>query len=170
MIMTAQDSLLDYFGTQAQLIGDMIEPWKADHEQATIAHALDSMFPLIAKGCGMLLGSYPHIKRNMFDAHRRNESVLVLGSKYYDNFKNYIENCEPLLATGRELVEDGHDISTLAAAEEAIQGLRRFFEDEMDEFPRIRPDVIARSTEQYERGDYRDLREVIDELRSQIER
>jgi hypothetical protein len=168
--MTTQDSLLDYCGTHARLIGDMIEPWKVDHEQATIAHALDSMFPLLIKDCELLRDSYPQIKRNLFDAHYRNESVLALGSKYYDDFKHYLESCEPLLATARELVGEGHDISTLTAAEEAIGRLRQFFEVEMDRLPRIRPEVLARSTEQYERGQYRSAREVFDELRRRNER
>src|SRR5260221_12023416 len=96
--MTTQDSLLDYCGSQTRLIGEMIEPWKAEHKGATIAHALDKMFPLIIEGCELLRESFPQLKRNLFDAHHRNESVLLLGSKYYDGYKNYIEDCESLLS------------------------------------------------------------------------
>jgi hypothetical protein len=169
-IMTTHDSLLDYCGTQARVIGDMIEPWKADHERATVAHALESMFPLIVEGCELLRGSLPQLKRNLFDAHHRDESVLVLGSKYHDHYKDYLEHCESLLATARGLVGEGQDISTLAGAEAAVDRLRRFFEVEINRLPRIDPEAIARSTEQYERGEYRSVREVIDELRRQVER
>ncbi len=168
--MTAQDTLLDYCGTQARLIGDMIEPWKADHKKSIIAHALDTLFPLIIEGCELARESFPQIKRNLFDAHHRNESVLVLGSKYYDDYKNYLEYCEPLLVIARELVGEGHEISTLSDAEEAVRQLREFFETEVDRMPRIDLEAIARSTEQYERGEYRDAREVIDELRRQSDR
>ena len=167
--MTIQDSLLDYCGTQARGIGDMIEPWKADHERATIAHALDKMFPLIIEGCQLARDSFPRLKRNLFDTHHRNESVLLLGSKYHDAYKSYIENCESLLVIAREVVGEGFDISTLAGAEEAIQGLRQFFETEVDQLPRIDREAIARSTEQYERGEYRSAREVFDELRRRSE-
>ncbi len=168
--MTAQDSLLGYFGAHARAIGDMIEPWKADHEEATIAHALDAMFPGLIEGSTLLRDSLPDLKRNLFEAHRRNESVLVLGSKYYDQYKNYLENCEHLLAVARRLASEGHEISTLAAAEEAIGGLREFFETEVDQLPRVDIEAITRSTEQYERGEYRSAREVIDELRRQSDR
>jgi hypothetical protein len=167
--MTAQDSLLDYCGTHARLIGDMIEPWKADHESATIAHVLESMFPILIRGCELFIEAFPPLKQNLVDAHHRNESVLALGSKYYDNYKNYLETCEPLLTTARELVGEGHDISTLMDAEVAIRRFRQFFETDVDQMPRIRPEVVALSTEQYERGEYRSAREVIDELRRGIE-
>ena len=165
--MTTQDSLLDYFGTQARLIGDMIEPWKADHEGATIAHALDKMFPLIVKGCALLIDSFPQVKRNMFEAHHRNESVLTLGTKYHDYYRRYLEDCESLSSIARGLVDEGHDISTLVDAESAIGRLRQFFDVEFAHFPRINPEAIARSTEQYERGEFRSAREVLDELRRQ---
>jgi len=148
----------------------MIEPWKADHEQATIAHALDTLFPLIIEGCELARDSFPQVKRNMFEAHSRHESVLVLGSKYYDHYKNYLEYCEPLLTIARELVGEGHKISTLAGAEAAVGQLRHFFETDLEHFPRIRPDEIAISTEQYERGEYRDAREALEEIRRRSDR
>jgi hypothetical protein len=167
--MTTQDSLLDYCGTQARLIGDMIEPWEADHEGATIAHALDKLFPLIVEGCELLREKFPQLKRNLFVACEQGESVLLLGSKYYDGYKKYIEDCESLLSIARDRQAEGLEISTLAGAEAAVQRLRQFFDIEVDHLPRIRPEVIALSTEQYERGEYRSAREVFDELRRRSE-
>jgi len=160
----SQESLLDFWGTQTRIIGDLIEPWKAEHELATTSHIFEKLCPSLVLGCERLQLALPALKRSLFQRHR-DESVLALGTKYYQFYKDQLEICESAASIARDVVEEGFALPSLPRLEIAIRELAAFIEGEVDQLPRIRPEILAISSEQYERGEYQSAREFLDELR-----
>ncbi len=159
-----QASLIDFCGSQARLVGDLIEPWKRQHDLSSLAQALETAIPSLIRGCELLEETFPIIRNSL--VHGRLPSVLEAGTKYYENYTGWIEDIEVLKSEADEAIRDGFAISGFDRLEMAIDRYRRFLKEEVELLPRIDPEMLARSTAEYERGEFQSVREVIDELRN----
>jgi hypothetical protein len=158
------DALLDFCGMQTQVIGDLIEPWKSEHDSKVMSHLFEKLIPRLREGCRQLEEALPDFKETMV-RHHGEHSILELGTKYHEGYLRHLALCESVIALAHSLIEEGFAMPSLPALEATVDQFQRFIESKVELLPRIRPERLALSMIEHESAHYSVAREFFDELR-----
>jgi hypothetical protein len=160
--MTA-DLLLQACHAQAQLVDDLIEPWKREHPAAEQASAHEALFRKLVELCHI----FQELDQAVWDDvwAGRIQDFQSRGEGLRRLWEDLLKILDKVSTGARALVAEGLPLAGLSEFDQAVEGIRRLRDRLNDRWPWIDSTMIEASRAAYAAGKSQEVKGILDELR-----